>query len=391
MEQAGDKTYRRHQAVWRVFYPLLHGWICRRFRLEHEDLQAEGPVLLISNHVTNWDPLLVSMSLRNKQVYFVASEHIFRLGWVSRLLNWLLGPIPRSKGAGGGDAAWTCTRKLRAGQSICLFAEGECTWDGRSGQVFPATGKLVKLSKATLVTYRLEGGYFTLPRWAGKRRPGRMYGHPVGVYPPERLKTMTPEEIDALINRDIYEDAWERQREQPVAYCAKAPAQGLERAMYLCPACGRIGGLGTKGNRISCGCGFSLTYTAQGGFSPETPFRTIPDWDGFQREKLLAMDFPPEDPETGLLFSDEGLTLSRIEPGHREYRLSKGTLRQYRDRLECAGKSFLLDRIREIAMVKANRLLFTYDADYYQIRSKGTVNLRKYLELCKGAEALENQ
>ena len=380
--------YKRHQKVWRFLYALNHRWICRKFRLQHEDLHLDGPVLLISNHVTNWDPMLVAMSLRDKQMYYVASEHIFRLGLITKILNWIFAPIPRRKASSGADTAWACIRHLRAGRSICLFAEGECCWDGRSTSVVPATGKLAKLSKATLVTYRLEGGYLTFPRWAKKQRRGRMLGHPINIYPPDQLKTMDPEEIEAAINRDIYEDAMVRQAETPVDYRCSAPAVGLERGLYLCPECGRIGTLRTKGDRIFCDCGFSVRYTAAGSFSPPVPFACFAEWDAYQRDRLGRLDFvrpaQPESESGELLFSDDGLALSQIIGDHGEQSLGQGELMQFSNRLECAGHSFSAEGISHMAMVKADRLLFTYEENYYQIRARGSVNLRKYLELWKG-------
>ena len=56
--------------------------INKKFDMTHEDISVEGPILLIPNHVTSWDPVLVAMSLRNKQVYYVASEHLFRKGFI---------------------------------------------------------------------------------------------------------------------------------------------------------------------------------------------------------------------------------------------------------------------------------------------------------------------
>ena len=69
----------------------------------------------------------------------------------------------------------------------------------------------MRRSGATLITYRLEGAYLTDPRWSRFLHRGRIYGHAVGVYPPEQLKAMSGEEIDRLINGDIREDAWQRQ------------------------------------------------------------------------------------------------------------------------------------------------------------------------------------
>ena len=373
-------SYQRHQKIWRVLYALSHRWICRKFNLSHEDLRLEGPVLLVPNHVSAWDPLLVAMSLRDKQVYYVASEHLFRLGPVTRVLNALVAPIPRRKASSGADTVKACLRHLRAGHSICLFAEGEQCWDGRSGPIFPATGKLAKSSGATLVTFRLEGGYLSLPRWGKGVRRGAVHGHPVGVYPPERLSRMTPREINACIERDIREDAWERQEQNPIAYRGKRRAEGLERALYACPGCGRIGTLRRRDNRVFCGCGFSRVYTETGFLDPGTPFRTLAQWDDWQRSLLRSRAFPPE---TDCLFSDEGIALSRVFPDHRETPLTSGRLCQREDALLCGERRFPLDEIENMALVQAHLLLLSIQGEYYQLRAGGGVNLRKYLEIWK--------
>jgi len=371
----------RHRRIWRLLYWLLHGWICRKFALSHEDLHLDGPCLLISNHVTTWDPLLVAMSLRDKQTYFVASEHLFRLGLVTRLLNDLVAPIPRRKAAAGSDTARACLRHLRAGRSVCIFAEGEQCWDGHTGPIFPATGKLAKVSGASLVTFRLEGGYLSLPRWGRGVRRGRMHGAPVRIYSPAELKTMTPGEIDAAIQADIREDAWARQEETPAAYRGKRRAEGLERALFLCPVCGQIGTLRTEGDRLFCSCGLNLCYTETGTFDPPAPFDRIDCWDAWQHEALRRRTFVRK--EGAPLFSDGDMTLTAIGPDHRETALGAGTLEQYEDRLVCAGQTYPLSEIRHMAMVKTDLLLLSVGGQYVQIQSQNGANLRKYLAVWK--------
>lgn len=372
--------YRRHVRIFRALAVLVRPVLRVTFNLSAEQLQAEGPFLLVSNHVTGWDPLLVGVCLGGRQAYFVASEHIFRLGLLTKVLNRLLAPIPRRKASTGMDTVKACLRHLQAGHNVCLFAEGEQCWDGRTGPIFPATGKLVKSSGASLVTFRLEGGYLSLPRWGKHICRGAVYGHPVGVYSPEALKNLSPKEINALIEQDIAEDAWARQRQMPVRYRGKRRAEGMERALYACPACRRIGTLRTEEDRIFCPCGFERTYTEYGFFAPEEPFASIADWDRWQSELLQSRAF---EHEGDLLFQDEDVELRRIHADHSEDLLARGTLRQYEDRLECAGLRFPLTEIRSMAMVQAHLLLFSCGGDYYQLRASGGVNLRKYLEIWK--------
>ena len=366
-----DKSLR----IWHVLHALLRRFLERRFAFTPRPCRVDGPCLIISNHVTTWDPLLLSLSFYDNPIHFVASEHIFRRGLVSRLLQKLVDPIPRRKGAAGADTVMACLRRLKAGQTVCIFAEGDACWDGLSHEVFPATGKLARMSGATLVTYRLEGGYLTLPRWSKRRRRGRMRGGPVGIYPPEELKKLTPAEVTDRMNRDIFEDAWQRQRTEHIAYRGKNRAEGIELGFFLCPKCGAVGTVRGAGNAIRCTCGFETAYTEQGFLDPPEPFETLAQWEAWQREQLLHR----ETTEGESLFSDSDIRLTRIESHHEETILATGTLCQYPDSLACAGESFPLDEIGSMAMVKANILLLTVGDNYYELRAKEPRCLRKYL------------
>lgn len=374
--------YTRHRKVWRILQVLTSGYFHRRFALTSEICEVEGPCIVIPNHVTNWDPFLVAMSFPHRQLYYVASEHIFRLPVLSALIGWLLGPIARKKGDSGADSVREILRHTKQGHSVCLFAEGDCTWDGHTGPVFPATGKLVRASGATLITYRLEGGYLTSPRWGKGIRRGRMHGHAVGIYPPQQLRKMRGEEITALIQRDITEDAWARQAEDPVPYRGKAPAEQLETALFLCPCCHRIGTLKSHGDTLRCGsCGLEKTCLPDGSFRPGNPFSTVDRWDRWQHEELAALRFEHGEE----LFSDPVSSFRRILSGHRTEKLDAQRLVQYPDRLAVGALTFPLAEIDNMAMVKRHILLFTHGRDYYELRCGEGCNLRKYLAPWKQA------
>ena len=369
------EKYRRHQIIWRFLFNPVRAFIKGKFNVKNDQLNVDGPCLIIPNHVTSWDPLLVALSLKNKQAYFVASEHIFRLGFLSKLLVWMVEPIARRKASMGTDTVKACLRHLKDGRSVVIFAEGDATWRGESGHVFPATGKLAKTSGASLVTFRIEGAYLSLPRWGKGIRKGRVYAHPVNVYSPEQLKAMSPAEINEAINRDIYENAWDRQLTEKISYKGSNTAEGMETALYICPQCKKIGGLKGRGNKIECTCGFVREYTDTGLFFEPEPFENVAEWDKWQLERLTALDF-----EHGKeLFSDPDMILTKVSTDHSEQELCKGTLVQYEDRITCGEYSFELKEISNMAMVQANRLLFSYKDEYYEIFAEKTACLRKYL------------
>lgn len=373
----------RHQQIWGTLYKVVKPYFLHRFALESEVCSVPGPCIVIPNHVTNWDPFLVAMSFPDKQLYYVASEHIFRHKLASRALEWMLSPIARKKGDSGFSAAREILRRTKQGHSICLFAEGDCTWNGYSNHVLPATGKLVRSSGATLITYRLEGGYFTSPRWGHSIRRGKMRGRAVGVYGPQELRKMKGSEITALIDRDLYEDAWDRQKSTPVLYRSDNTAEYLETALYLCPVCHHIGTLRSKKKSLSCtACGFQTTFREDCLFHPNVPFETVGQWDQWQSEQLLKGNYE----HGSVLFSDDVVSFRRILEHHQTMPLEGRRLIQWADRIRCGPYEFPLAEIDNMAMVKRNILLFTCRGNYYELRCAKRSNLRKYLLLWQNTE-----
>jgi hypothetical protein len=221
-------------------------------------------------------------------MYYLASEHIFRWGLLSRLIVFLQSPIARLKATADTHAVRQVLQHLKRGHNVCIFPEGCCTYSGESSPISGAIGKLVRHSGAGLVTFRIEGGYFTDPRWALKTRRGPMRGVLVREYSPEELAALSLEEVNEAIARDLYVNAYDLQREHRARYSREAPRGILETALYLCPACGGLKTLRSKDDLFSCSCGLCLRYRPDGfledcgGGAP--PFETVFDWFGCRRK-----------------------------------------------------------------------------------------------------------
>lgn len=362
----------------RVLAVIIGPFLRLIFRFHPETARLNGPTLVISNHVTNYDPLLVSICFPRDHMHFVASEHLFRKGLISKFLRYVFDPIPRRKGSSGADTVMSSMRKLRAGRSVCIFAEGECNWDGITGNIFPATGRMAKMSGATLVTFRLEGGYLTAPRWGKGVRRGRMAGRVVGVYTPEQLKEMDKDAITALIQRDISENTWENQAKNPIRYRHRRRAENLQTVLYACPQCGETGRLSSKGKHLLCGCGAKWEFTELGTFAPAQPFETIAQWDVWQKQ-LVA-----EKADAGALaFRDPDVTVTEIQGDHGQDFLSQGELYLENGCLCCGSARFPLENVDDMALVQSRILLISVGSRYFQLRAKRSCCLRKYLAVWK--------
>jgi hypothetical protein len=312
-------------------------------------------------------------------MYYVAGENVLRMGFLSKLVTRYASVIQRVKGTTDAEAALQILRTLRKGRNVCMFAEGNRTFTGETLPIAPATAKLVKMSRSTLVTYRLTGGYLTTPRWSPHRRKGRMSGAPLGVYPPEELKQMSEGEITALLKRDLYENAYETQAKAPVPFKGKALAETLETALYLCPKCRRIDTLHSRGDRFSCDCGLSMTLDEYGFFQGEDlPFKTPLEWDKWQTGEMEQLSGSLGDEAA---FSDQDQTLNRKEDDHRLTPLCTGTMALYRDRLAIGDRVFPLQELRGIGLIQRQGMVFsTADGDF-AITAERLRCVRKYQTL----------
>ena len=64
----------------------------------------------------------VAESSFRRQMYFVASEHIARWGWLFKLVDFLVAPIMRYKGSVAASTAIEILKKIKAGHNVCVFA-----------------------------------------------------------------------------------------------------------------------------------------------------------------------------------------------------------------------------------------------------------------------------
>jgi len=335
--------------------------------------------LVISNHVTDFDPIMAACSFP-RQMYFVGSEHISRRKLAYAFLKTCFDPIMRPKGASAASTVIDIIRHIKKGASVCLFAEGVRSWDGRSCPIDPSTAKMVKRMGCGLVTYRIVGGYFASPMWSGASiRRGYLHGGPVRVFTPEQLKEMSVDEIYAAIMEDTREDAYARQLANPRPYRGKNLAEHLERLLFLCPHCGGRDTFSSAGDTVTCAaCGRNFRYTEYG-MLEGAAFDTVQAFSDWQKEQVAA------DVAANRAYTSPSAAL-RIIDKHTETPLTAGPLSLDRSGLTCGDFSVPLEEISDLAMFGQRNLVFTANKTYYQLTPAEGSNCLKFLlyyEACK--------
>ena len=120
---ATERFTTAYRVVMAVVRPVLAWW----GRLEVvglDRLPAEGPVVLVANHDSHWDPLVIGLAARpRRQIRALAKHELWKNRIVAAVLDGM-GQIPIERGVGDTGALDTAIARLREGACIGVFPEG---------------------------------------------------------------------------------------------------------------------------------------------------------------------------------------------------------------------------------------------------------------------------
>lgn len=287
--------------------------------------------IIIANHSDILDPGYQMISL-NRYVRFVAADWLITYSAINKLLlDKMYGVIVKHRDLPPHVLTDEILENLKAGIPVGLQAEGLVTTNGETGFISPNTGKLVKDSGVALITYKITGGYLRKPRWAETKRTGDVFGKVVHEYSPEELQNYSVEEINEIIRRDIYVNAFEQQRMHPHVYKGERLAEFCERTIYVCPKCNGVSTLHSHDDEFACECGYKVTYGEDCFFhGDDVVFDNVLDWDKWQRKKWKEILTTGK----GLIYSEGGQIVYRVVGKEKTKLCSDATLNIYPDKFE---------------------------------------------------------
>ncbi|MCI0703226.1 MAG: 1-acyl-sn-glycerol-3-phosphate acyltransferase [Planctomycetia bacterium] len=127
-----------------------------------KNIPREGPVLLVSNHESMFDPCLVGVA-SGRYLSYLARSNLFTqpvLGWVIRNLHAI--PIDRGMGKDGINAV---LEALGKGWAVVMFPEGERTHTGEVEPLKPGVSLLIKRVKCPIVPVGIAGSFAAWSRF----------------------------------------------------------------------------------------------------------------------------------------------------------------------------------------------------------------------------------
>ena len=369
----------RHRLFFAILYPFVYTISWLRYRIRVKPFRDKRPVVAVMNHQTAFDQFFISMILR-RPVYYLATEDIFSLGWVSRLISFLVAPIPIRKSATDARAVMTAMRVGREGGSIAVFPEGNRTYSGRTGHMKETIAPFLRALRMPVAVVRCEGGYGVHPRWSDVVRRGRMTAAVTRVIEPEEIAAMSDDELFSLLTRELYVD----ECEPSGSFRHKRRAEYLERALYFCPFCGMTR-MESHGAYVRCtSCGREVEYREDKsllGRDFTFPYRTVGEWYRAEEDAIRDLDLSAYTDTP--LFTDTVERHEVIPPLRRRLLHAGVTLAVYADRFvltkDDTVQALPFDGITAVSVLGRNKLNIYVGAEIVQLKADERFCALKYM------------
>jgi 1-acyl-sn-glycerol-3-phosphate acyltransferase len=193
----------------RLSRPLVHGLTRLLFRIRFvgtEHVPGAGPVMLVPNHVSYMDPVLLAIPI-HRPLRYMTLEPFFRVPGLGALIRGC-GAFPVREEDNDGQAVRTAIRILRAGEVLVIFPEGGRSRDGRLLPFRAGAFRIALQTEAPVVPVTITGAFEAWPAERRLPRPGRVtitYHPPLSRkdLPPDADRKAQPELLGELVRQRI--------------------------------------------------------------------------------------------------------------------------------------------------------------------------------------------
>lgn len=160
-----------------------------------EHFPKDGGVLLCSNHIHNFDPIVVGIMLP-RPVHYMAKEELFKVPVLGKVVE-KCNAFPVKRGLSDREALRKGLSVLKEGKVLGLFPEGTRSKTGELGKGLAGAGFFALRSNAAVVPCAVIGPYKNF------RKLKVVYGKPIQMEDARNRKA-SAEEVTELIMSEIH-------------------------------------------------------------------------------------------------------------------------------------------------------------------------------------------
>ena len=294
------KNPRRPNLFWRGLIQILthfglkgSGFQCQ---MDLESLDPKEPCLILMNHTCFLDMEIAHKILAPRKVNTVASNDGF-IGYFG-LMEWVMrsvGCIPTQKFVSDvgliRDMEY-CLKELKT--SVLMYPEAGYSFDGTATTLPRKFGVLLKKLGVPVIMIETFGLFGRNPLYNELqiRKDQNVSARAYVLFSKEDVQSKSVKELTDGVEAAFGFDHFQWQKDNNVRIAQPFRADGLDRILYKCTACGAEGHMKGRGTGLTCSaCGKTWELTELGEMKAtagETEISHIPHWYRWEREQVAA-------------------------------------------------------------------------------------------------------
>ena len=331
------------QSLFFFFFKVILGiyvFLFQHFRFRKNGYKLpKGPVLFLSNHHSDWDPIYLNVMFFSRNIRFLANDELFSNRFLDFIFRTCLGAVKRGSSKTDVSGVRSILALKKQHLNIGIYPEGDIHMFGRMINVNEAISKLALKLDMPIALLNLTGAHLRAPRWSHYPYRSRVTYHLNDIIRVDELQRMDLNALNERIWKGIASDEMAWQKKAMVRQWGFRRAEWLELGLFCCPNCGRFESLKSCGNDLSCtSCGTTYHFDGHSFFHfpkdyPGPRFQTTAEWDDWQ---LVALSDFIKSKSGGIIFTCPHLEFSRAEYGKffSKNRSEDARLTIYSDHLE---------------------------------------------------------
>jgi len=147
------------RVILRVFLRIVGRWQV----VGREKVPSSGPLVVVCNHLSYWDPILVGCAL-DRQVHFMAKAELFAIPVFGAFMR-RMGAFPIKRGQSDRNALRTAIHLLQAGEVLGVFPEGTRSKTGQLMDFKPGITMLAYKGECPILPVAVVNSSRVLSGW----------------------------------------------------------------------------------------------------------------------------------------------------------------------------------------------------------------------------------
>jgi len=199
---------------WWLYITVFRG---RVFGQRH--IPPRGGVLVLANHQSYMDPVLVALAF-GRETSYMGREALFRNPSLRTLIRYL-NCFPVKEEAADIGSIKEALRRLRSGRMVVIFPEGSRTWDGTIADFLPGAAAIALRAGCPILPVLITGAFEAWPRNRRLPRPSPIAVHYDRPILPQEFAGLEPHDLARLFTDGMR--TFQRNVRQRYRICGPAP------------------------------------------------------------------------------------------------------------------------------------------------------------------------